>query len=241
MTEFKNNLIHKIKAGDIDMKPKWHFMLRSVLIVSSVGLMFLMAVYLLSFILFFLAQSGVGFSLLYGFRGLSIFVISSPWLLLLTAGVFVVALSLLVRQFSWSYSRPGVYTVLMVVVLMLISSLVFDTVQIHERTKRAMQDRPLPVLSSLYQSIDARRDNVTLGVVVSVTEHGLQLETLAGGEVAVQLLDTTRLRPGLQFTVGDSVFVYGPEQNGVIQAIGIRPAKRDMNRVQNATKIQGIH
>ena len=108
----KLDILKKIKSGEVEMKPHWHFVLKSLLLLLGVIVISLLVVYILSFILFFLRQSGIGFVPLYGFRGVIIFVMNSPWLLIASVGALVVVLQLLVKKYSFSFRQPLLYSLL---------------------------------------------------------------------------------------------------------------------------------
>lgn len=224
MNTLHDNLLQQIKDGDLDMKPRWHFVARAVLYISGTVLTVLTAVYLLSFILFLLRESGVGFALLHGFQGVSIFLWSAPWLLVAVAVVFVGALYVLVSQFAFSYSRPLVYTLFGVIGLVVIAATVLGSTSFHGRVEQAARSYQVPGFAPLYQLVDERRSGVTLGVVDMITDDGLVVTDRDGQELMVIMTSMTRVPPDTTFAVGQSVVVLGTVQDDVITALGVRPA-----------------
>ena len=225
MTDFKDNLLSEIKQGDLNMRPRWQFALRSLLLVCGALLVGLIAIYLLSFIGFFLRETGVGFAPLYGLQGVMVFVLTSPWLLIGITGVFLLTLYTLIGQFAFSYQRPLIYTLVGTVFGVLVISGIIVSTSAHDRAEQFARDRGVPLLTPLYQSIDDRRTGITRGVITATTSTGFTLET-RDGTIDVLVTSNTHVRPGQTFTPGDRVHVIGDVADGTVEAIGIRPAKQ---------------
>ena len=147
MNTFKQDILKKITAGEVEMKPRWYFILQSLLLIVGVITATLVAVYLLSFVSFTLRQSGVGFIPLYGFRGVSQFVMSSPWLLIFFTGTFLSLLYLLVSRYSFSYKRPHLYSMIGVVVFVLLASFAIEQTVMHQRISQYSERHHLPLLA----------------------------------------------------------------------------------------------
>src|SRR5262245_42216017 len=107
----KHTVLDAIKAGQVHMKPRWHFVLRGILLVLESILLALSLRYLASFIMFIVYRSGVWFTPGFGFRGLRVFLLSIPWLLILVSVAFLVLLELLVKRYAFAYKKPLAYSV----------------------------------------------------------------------------------------------------------------------------------
>lgn len=243
MKNFKDNIINKIKTGEIDMKPRWHFVLKSLLLVSGLLTVALLVIYLLSFIFFALRQSGIAFAPLYGFKGVSLFVMSSPWLLIALAGVFVVLLYVLVTKYSFSYQKPLLYSMIGVILLVLVGSFVLQETGMHQRLQQYSERHNVPVFTPLYKGLKGERpDNVLQGTITELTSEGFILQVESGDRVIVVTTEETRQRPTDVRFVGESVFVFGDREGETISAFGIRPielpkeAGRGMNTNRDSSK-----
>lgn len=230
MKNFKQNILNKIKSGEIDMKPRWYFVFKGLLLVLGLISMSLVVVYLISFILFALRQSGVGFAPAYGFRGLSMFVIGSPWLLILSSGFFLLLLYVLVSRYSFSYRRPLLYSMIGVVSLVLLSSLVIGQTGAHRDFKGYAERNNLPMFAHMYQNIESDRpDNLTVGTIEEVRNDGFIIKTDKGETLQVIIDGDTRYRPGYTFANNEKVFVFGDKVDDKITAFGIRPVPEDFD------------
>ena len=224
MTEFKNNLIDKIKTGEVDMKPKWHFVLRGMLLLTGIVTVVLSAVYLLSFIFFVLHRSGVIFVPGFGLRGVWVFLTSFPWLLVVVVGIFLAVLYVLVKRYAFSYQRPFVYSMLGVALVVVIGSLLVQETMLHDRLEAYTKERPLPGIGKLYREpLESRRENIAAGTIIAITATGFMLETPRGEVVTVEVSKRTRQQPGATYQVGDTVRVFGDRVTATeLRAFGIK-------------------
>ncbi|MEZ4200317.1 MAG: hypothetical protein R3B69_01825 [Candidatus Paceibacterota bacterium] len=164
MNTIKENLIKKIQAGEITMVPRWQFVLRATLGVLGVLIVAVLAVYFLSFVLFTLNQSGLLFAPMFGWSGVMLFVMASPWFIILLTGLFLVVLYILVSQYAFSYRQPLVYSLVgVVLVVVAVASLIHQS-NMHERMRGFMERHEVPGMSPLYRgSLDERPEGVVAG------------------------------------------------------------------------------
>jgi hypothetical protein len=230
MNNLKNNILNKIKSGEVDMKPHWHFALKSLLLILGIIVAVLLAVYILSFIHFYLRQSGIGFVPFYGFRGLSIFVMNSPWILIASAGALLVVIQLLVRKYSFSFRQPLLYSLFGIIILVLLGAYVIGQTQIHPRLRGFAEERSVPIFGPLYRGIDEKRpESITFGTITEVHDNGFVLESDKGEMLTIVLTSRTKRRPGKSFTVDETVLVFGDRDEDTVTAIGVRPAPPDFD------------
>lgn len=228
MNNLKQNILKKIKTGELNMKPHWHFVLKGLLMVVGIIIVALCVVYLLSFILFTLKQTGVGFAPLYGFRGLSMFVLSSPWLLIVFAAAFLALLYILVSKYSFSYQQPLIYSMVGIVLLVLVGSFAINQTSAHRNLQQFAEHNNVPGLAPLYRGItNDRPENITPGIITELNTAGFVMQTDRSNQFTVLVSERTKSRRGATYDVGDVVFVFGEESDETIKAIGIRPAPRD--------------
>ena len=225
MNDIKEKLLEKIKAGEVSMVPKWHFVLKTILFLVGAVIVAIIAIYLLSFVLFTLHRTGVLFAPLYGWHGFMIFIVSSPWFLILLVGVFLISLYLLVTHFSFSYKRPLVYSMVGVVLVVIATASLIQQTTMHERVGRFVDERGVPGLAPMYRDVEADRpDGVVAGEIISVSETSIILETEKGKEVLVTITPETRMPRRGELQVGQEVFVFGDHNGKEVIAYGIRSA-----------------
>ena len=241
MNNITENIIKKIKAGELSMQPRWHFVLRTALMLFGVFLIALAAVYLFSFVLFILHKSGLWLAPQFGVRGVMLLVVGSPWLILSLLGMFLLVLYVLVSHYSFSYRKPLVYSMIGVVLFVIVVSSVIQYFGVHERMQTFVEQRGVPGLSSLYRGQGERRpDGVVVGTIIEIADDTFILTTDRDEQITVRLTGRTKVQPTLRLQVGSEVLVFGDRNGTTVEAFGLKsasdgqfrrgPASTDMRR-----------
>lgn len=219
----KNKILKEIKSGKVKMRPRFHFILRAGLWVFGTVMVFVLALYLTSFVFFVLARSGLFLLPGFGFRGVMAFLLDFPWLLILVAIVFIIFLEILVRHYSFAYKRPLFYSVLGVVGLVLFLGFVVRTTSFHSGLFRQAGEGRLPFVGGLYRSFEGGKfRNIHPGLVLELGEKGFILEMREGEEREIVFDVNTIFLTSSSLDVGDAVVVFGGSENGVVRAFGVR-------------------
>lgn len=105
----QQKILDKIRAGEVSMRPRYHFVLKvAALVVVLVGIV-LVSVFILNFILFSIRISSQDVLLGFGTRGIEAFLALFPWSLLAIDILLVFAAQWLLREFKFGYKLPIVY------------------------------------------------------------------------------------------------------------------------------------
>lgn len=206
------------------MRPKWHFVLRTALMLTGLFLAVLVLLYMVSFIMFVLRQTGVLFVPVFGFRGLVEFLFSLPWLLIFTAFVFLVILEILVRRYSFAYRKPLLYSLVGIILFVGVGSIFVSRSGLHEGFFHYAIERRLPFAGPFYLGYGgARFEHIHPGIVQDMMEDGFHLTDRRGNVFTVVIAPETRFPFGTDFRTGDDVVVFGESAtSGAIRALGIR-------------------
>lgn len=221
----KDEVLKSIQEGRVSMKPRWHFVLRAVLLLSGVLLAVLALLYLVSFVIFVLHETGAWFVPSFGLHGLAEFLVSVPWLIVLVAIIFLVILEILVRRYAFAYRKPLLITILGVLAVVLAGGFVLAQTSFHRALFDSAREEHLPFGGGFYlQYGTPHRNNVAIGAITQINDDtGYTIEDRREQSIYVELTDDTDLPDGRNFRVGDSIVVFGNlSQENVIQAIGIR-------------------
>ncbi len=217
-------VLEAIKHGKIKMRPRWHFVLKGVLLILGIILAFLFLLYLVSFMLFTMQQGGGWFAPVFGMRGWLLFLRSLPLLLMLVAGIFIVVLEMLVRKYSFAYRKPLLYSISAVLLLVLLGSAF--VAPMHRGLFQSAQENKLPMMGVFYKNFGPpqRSKEVHRGEVIGKSlDGGLQMQDVFGGTSTVVVYPETRLPYGADFEMGDTIVVFGKKDGtGAIRAFGIR-------------------
>lgn len=218
----KNKILEKIKKGKVEMKPKSHFVLKTIIYVLGIIFSFLFTIFLASFIIFSLKISGAWHFPAFGFRGLGVFLVAFPWLLLIFAIIFVVILEIFAKRFSVVYRKPLIYSILIIVIIVLLVSLVIGKTSMHSKLFRGAQEGRLPIMGPMYKGrfVDPLR-NACIGEVIDVTDNGFEVKTVKGESIGVIISSETYLPSDEKIEEGELIMVMGERKNSTIKAFKI--------------------
>jgi xanthosine utilization system XapX-like protein len=226
MRNIQDTIIQKIKDGEVSMKPRWHFLLESFLWIVGGVMVFLIAIYLLSFVMFILRVSGVGLVPLYGMRGIIFLIATSPWVLIITTGLFIGILYVLVRRYSFSYRTPVIYTLLGTVIGVLVLSSIIHMLAMHAQLRSLSERHAIPGFSQLYKRMPERPEGIYFGKIITIDNESFTLQKENDVLVTVTLHNWTRL-PSDPLSEGTVVIIFGESvSSSSIQAFGVRPVLR---------------
>ncbi len=222
----REEILEAIRKGRVKMRPRWHFVLRALLAALGAIILLLALLYLASFVIFVLHRTGAWFVPAFGLRGLYVFLLSMPWLLILLSLVFAAILEILVRHYAFAYRRPLLYSVLGILLVAVAGGLMVAGTPFHGRMSRYAEENRLPVAGRFYREFGRRPfREVHSGKVASVEREGFALRDIRGEILNIVITPRTRLPYGMDFSVGDSVVVFGVRDDGRVQAFGVREVK----------------
>jgi len=131
--EFKK-IAEKLKSENIEMRPKWHFWLRSLLLAVSIFLIFALTLFLTSFAFFCHARPGL-------FLGWPYFSA------VLLAIAFILVAEALLSKYAFSYRKPVIYTLVAIVLFVFIFGFFISKSDFHSRIER----RNIPFIRKIYK------------------------------------------------------------------------------------------
>ncbi len=223
MRNTREIIIEKIKAGEVVMRPRWHFACQTIFWTLGLIVVSLVALYLTSFLMFVLHSSGMRFMPLFGYRGIAFAVISSPWVLISATFLFVAVLYVLVRKFSFSYRKPVVYSLLATVFGVLLVSTMIHFLEIHSRMYTFSERHSIPGISKMYQSLPLPPEGVYAGRVSRIVSESTFIVQNKSEEVTV-FVDAMTKMPKSEIREGLFVVIFGNKnkEQAEIQAFGVR-------------------
>jgi len=223
----KDNVLGAINTGKATMRPKWHFVLQAVLLVLGVFLSVLTGMYLVSFIIFILHQTGIWF--LPGLGGVALLFTSLPWVLVLVAIIFIIVLEILVKKYSFGYKKPLLYSSLGVIVLVLAGGFVLAQTSLHRGLFNRARHNSLPIGGSFYRQFGTQQppSNVAFGVITDKLENGFRITDPSGKIIDIITNDQTEFWTDDELVVSDHIVVVGEHQDLGIQASSIKEIDAD--------------
>jgi len=209
--DVEKDVLAAIKSGEVKMRPKWRFTLISALAIVAAAIVFLILVYVVSFIIFMLHETGVWFVPAFGLNGWYALFWSLPWILILFSGIFVILLALLVRKYPVAYRRPVLYSFLAILFLVAAGSAsIVNTSLFREIFSAGPNETLLPFVGSF--CADCRvpdPGDVHHGEVLATAPNGFVMEDLRNRTLIVLVGSTTMVREDGTLVPGDRIVVFG--------------------------------
>jgi len=222
LKNMSEKVLEAIKTDEVTMHSRLYFLSRTTLWILGVILSFGLTLYLISFAAFIFRGNGLHLLPHLGAGGWFNLFISLPWILLL--GVFVVflLLQILSTHFSFVYKRPLVHTILASIFILVIGGVAIGQTTLHDRAYRFSQEHNVPLAAPMYRDAIRDRGDVHIGTAEGFEGETLLLKNRNGETYMVTISESTRM-PRVGITTSSMIMVIGPEDDGKIQAIGIRP------------------
>lgn len=225
--DIKNTVLEKIRKGEVSMRPRAVFTARVIATAALALLTLLVSVFVLSFVIFSVHESGEQFLLGFGTRGIAVFASLFPWIPLLVAVVLLFALEALLRTFSFGYRVPLLRIFLWIILAAAAGTLLVGFTSVHSYLLDRANHDELPVLGPLYEQVhDAHaKHGFYRGTVAAFTADGFIIIHNDIDNDADEGQWTIVPPPSFAtstLSVGERVYVAGRFTNGVVHAYGIQ-------------------
>ncbi len=219
----KDKILEAIKSKQVRIKPRWHFIVKSLLVATGLIFAFLASIFLISFTLFNLRLSGALFLPVFGFRGWRILLTSLPWLIIGLSILLLVITEILAKNYTPVYRKPILLSVAAIIILALISSFVLYATPMHQRLFDYSRDQKIPITGPLYRHYGMMRPSeFTPGTITLFINNDFRILTPLQEIFLVKTSAETIFPRGRELLVGDMVMVIGRKEDGTIFALGIR-------------------
>lgn len=209
--EGKGGVMDAIRKGEVQMRPRWHFIAHTAFAAVGSMLVFLSILYAASLAVFFMRRSGALFAPAFGLRGWFALVHELPWLIILLVLLFIVILEILVSRFRFVYKKPLVFSLGGIVALAFLGSFAIAQTPLHRGLlMRARHGDLPPPMDSVYGRLPPPRGEIYHGTITELTERGFIVTDIgSGATTSIVLTPRTRLPRGSDFSEGDTVVVIG--------------------------------
>lgn len=195
-----------IEKGVITQKPKWHFMLLTLLCVFGASALFLILLYLVSFMSLVLREHLIIEALSFGPRTVVDILHMFPFLLIVLVATVLLILHVLVRHFAFAYTKPVLVTFgggLLLTLVLFGMVLIFDA---NSRIARFGEGRHIPGVDVLHSHFREREPARALrGTLLRYEDGKYAVTTRDGKEVSFTVDEKTR-QDG-EYVVGDQVMI----------------------------------
>ncbi|MDD5109734.1 MAG: hypothetical protein PHI63_00785 [Patescibacteria group bacterium] len=218
----REQVIEKISAGQAKMHRRAYFAAQTALFAALIFILLVSLLYLTSLVIFELRDSGLWLAPRFGWRGVRVFLMSLPWLLVIACLGFLIVLEIFVQHYSLVYRRPLVYTVIAMLIIAVIGGWVVARTPLHPALLNRAERGGLPFAGPFYRAYGEKGfPRVHPGTIREITPGGWRMESRRGENLRIDVTPETRLPPHTQFSTGDEVLIFGERRDDTIQAFGI--------------------
>jgi hypothetical protein len=229
--KLSDKILERIKSGQIKMKPKLYFVLKTILVAVGIFIIGSFILFLISFIGFHLRAGGVFYLPGFGLQGFGVYLKLLPWLLIFISVLLILLLEALAKRFSFVWRRPIFYSLLVVIMIALIGGIIVDRTSLHPRVLLQSRQTNLPIITPMYREFGMPRfENVHRGLVEELTRTGFFLRKADEELLNVIVSSDTRLFSRREPRENDSVVVMGERDNGNVKAFAIQVLPDDQFR-----------
>lgn len=228
--EAQQKILQAIRSGEVKARPRWYFVLEATLMITGAIILFFLILYLASFIIFALRESGLWFAPSFGAAGWYSLFVSLPWFLILLLIVFMLILAVLVHTYSVAYERPTVYLFVGIVLIVGLGGLLIAETPFHNDLMVDSRGGGLPVIGIIYRDygIQTMDNDIHRGTIIATTTNGIIIVDENGETSTVFFIGPAASETAsgsVGPTIGNEVVIFGPRSSsGTINEQGMATA-----------------
>lgn len=227
MTNVKTKILESVHKNNVTMIPRWKFVLYSSIGIFGIGFTFLVAVFVLSLILFLLSRYGFMYLPFFGFMATMHALQAIPLVLLICTIALLVLIEVMSRYYSFSFRRPLAVTLLLLTTGAATISFIISETPVHEYIRGYAKDHHMDMFSRMYDRplpFDATRVHDVLRGEVLASSATSTVLRLFNGVTVVAYASTTLTQPIVMPDVGDDVVVFGKITGDDFEMVDVLPA-----------------
>jgi len=147
----QEKVLSAIKEGKLSMRPKWHFVLITIMHVLVAVILFFALIYLVSFI-GLVAREKELFKLLHlNPRELYLLMTSIPWIIVILSIFLLFTFYKLVKEYAFIYKKPLVYSLSGIIFLVVLIGAIIQILDVNFRFARFGEGPKVPVLGPMHK------------------------------------------------------------------------------------------
>ncbi len=215
----------KIEKGEVKMRSKYIFILKTILIVGLIALFSLFILYLGSLMVFVFKINDMDIFSGMGIQGIKIILNTFPWYLVFLMFLLVFLVEILAKKFSLVYRKPLLYSFVIIVMLMVVGSVFVDATSIHHSFFDLAEEERLPrAMGGMYRYLgNLEMENVHFGTLLDKSKESWLLEIKEGEVVYLNISQRTKGRRKFEeIEEGSEIIVIGERVGKKIEVLGFR-------------------
>jgi len=227
-------VVSRIEKGELKMRPKAYFVIKTILIVGLLVLAFLFALYFGSLIVFVLRMNDILLFHGMGFQAIRNIILSFPWYLVFLVIGLVVLIEIVAKRFNFIYRKPLVVSLLIILALVFLSSFLIERSSLHHSFFRLAEQERLPLAGRMYRDLgNLEIENVYFGRILEKKDNLWMMELDSGEEVILKITEKIRGRRVFpEIEEGSNVIVIGELEDNIIKVDSFKRIERRFRNYQ---------
>jgi len=221
-------VVSKIERGELKMKPKVYFIAKSILVISSLILTFLLVLYFGSLIIFVLRINDILLFHGMGFQVIRSILLSFPWYLVFLIFTLIILIEIIGKRFQFVYRKPFIVSLFAILVLVIISSFLIERSSLHYSFFRLAEQERLPLAGRMYRDLgNLDIDNAYFGIILKKESDFWIMKLNSGEMVNLKITEKTRgKRTFSEIEEGEKIIVIGEMEEGLIDVVNFKKIER---------------
>jgi hypothetical protein len=153
-----------------------------------------------------------------------VFLKAIPWMLIGLLVVIFIILQILIRYFSFAYTRSVLVTLAATFLVIVCSNLILVTLDPRHNIARFGERSNIPVLREMHSTFrNEKQRGAIRGVIADISNTTYTVETIKGSTTVTFLITpSTRILSQENLKLGDVVLVVASQAEGFLQASVVR-------------------
>ncbi len=212
-----------ISSGDIKVKPKWHFIVKSFAVALFTIILFLLFIYLTSLLLFVLRVNDIALIHGLGVHGVRVVITSFPWYIVFVAVTALIMMRLFGRNYPFFYRKTFFAFLIITLAVGVAGIVIIDTCSVHQSIYSAAKRGQLPVGGRMYRNLaNLNMDDVYRGKIIKENnEAKIQLDSGVVLNIIITQ-ETKGKRIFYETDTGDQVIIIGDIENSTVTVNAFR-------------------
>ena len=222
MEENKNlaeSLVGRIKRGEIKMRPRLYFVLKSFIYFLVTAFFVVLALFFTTFVFYVLKINGFIRMSGFGLKGMRDLFLSLPLTLLVLTVLFFLTAGAMLLRYPVSYRKPLVYLVGFLLLVLSLGTVFFaQATGLRREIFYIAEKAEIPIIKNLYNEYKSiAPKNVEIGTVTFVSSGSFGLKT-SKEEIRVVLGPNTSIYADGGIKEGSYVIVHGNRNGNIVGA-----------------------
>lgn len=217
-----SKIVNMIESGTIKQKPKWHFVLLTLMAVFSLTALFSILLYFVSFMSLVLREHLIFEALSFGPQTVFDILHTVPPLLVVLIITVFLLLHVLVRHFAFAYTRPVLATLGAGVVVTMLSFWLVFTIDTESRIARFGEGRHIAGIDMIHKEFRDRHPPLSVRGTIQNIQGAIYTIQDSHRKVITFTVNERTRADASSYVTGDMIMVLLASHEDSFDALAIR-------------------